>query len=447
MTRETTRRRAVLGSLGVVLGGTAGCLATPLSRGAGEVEPRSPRQTRTRTGSRRSPSASPTPTPTPTEASTPSGDADDLAWWTPRGSVLDSFDAFEREWVVAGGTATATASPAFDGGQAVRLDSAGGNRFRIERQLPEARDFRDLEFSMAVRLDETTKPLVQVGLVLIDIVGNQRTLSGSIRPEAAGRWVRFDLGVRDDEGADMGAIAAVRVDHWTGDDETVLYVDDIRVHSKPPVGHVMFTFDDHATTEHSVAFPTLRERGYAGTCFPPIDRVTADSTPSIADYQEMRAHGWVIGGHTLDHERLTEHTRDEQRRILEENVTQLREKDLADPPLHFRTPYSSYDANSLDLMTESFDTAIIGCGSATGTNVHVTDHRTIGFRSGDDLESAVAAIDAAAEYRQLLGLTLHMDQLDGDHLRTLVERVSRHERAGRLEVVTPTDLYEAFVLH
>lgn len=446
MRTDDVLRRGFLGGVAAGLFSLSGCFAETGELTPGRNETASPNESTTSAPGTPQPTASRTETPaTATEtASDPA--VEGPPWWQPRGSVLDSFETFDADWTIGGGTATVTMDQVFNGGPSILLDSAGDKRFRIERRYPTPQDLSNLEFSMAVRLEETTKGLVQVEFMLIDSSGNKRTLSGSIMPAATDRWVRFDLGVRQDEGADMTAIETLRIAHWTGNDETKLYVDDIRVHPKPETGYVMFTFDDKGLTDYTVAFPTLQEYGYVGTCFPPIQRVTSDSTPSIAEYQEMRERGWDIGGHTLDHEDLTNHSRTEQQAIIEENYRQLHEKGLAGDVNHFRTPYSNYDTNSLDLMTESFDTAMIGSGSATGTNVHVTDHRTIGFRSGDELESAIRDIAAAAEYRQLLGMTLHMGAIDGDHLRTLAEHVRRHEREGRLRVITPSQLYDDFIL-
>lgn len=442
MRPDDTSRRRFLGGVGLVLSGVSGCLTTASDRGPAGLQGNSTDQPTASITPTESPTA--TATSTATETATPP-DTGGPEWWTPRGSVLDSFDGFETAWTVGGGTAAVSDELAFDDGQSVALDSDGDTRLRIERRFSDPRDFTDAEFSMAVRLEETTKPLVQVNLVLIDGTGEQRTLSGSILPEATDRWVRFDLGVRRDTGATMGSIKGLRIDHWVGDDETRLYVDDLRVHPKPDIGHVIFSFDDKGTTDYSVAFRVLEEYGYSGVCFPPIGRVTDESTPSVADYREMIDHGWDIGGHTLDHEDLTKHTRSEQRTIIEENFRLLREKGLAGPSNHFRTPYSNYDSNSLDLMTESFDTSVIGVGSATGTNVHVTDHRTLGFKSGDELQTAKAGVDAAVTYRQLFGITLHMANIDGAHLHSLAEHVRRHERAGRLRVLTLSELYEEFI--
>lgn len=438
-------RRSVLAGMGLVLGGLSGCLTQSSARTSSETATRSP--TRRATASPRKPSggrATTTASERPSEPAIPTGGTEP-SWWTPRGAVLDSSESLETNWRAVDGTAVVRPAGVFDAESAAVLDSAGGRRIRFEREFATPRDFTDLDFSMGVRLDQTDKELVQVELWLVDVDGAHRRLSGSIQPDATDCWLRLDLGVRADGGADMGAIESLRVVHWAGGGHTRFGISDIRTHPKPEVGHVMLTFDDKGTTEYTDAFPILEEYGYAGASFPPIERVTHGSSPSIAEYREMHEHGWDIGGHTLEHEDLTEHTRGEQRAIIEENFRRLREEGLVGDSNHFRTTYSNYDTNTLELLPGPFDTAIIGNGSASGTNVHITDPRTIGFRSGDDLESAKADVDAAAAYRQLLGLTFHMANIDGKHLRRVVKHVHHHERKGRLRVLTPSDLYDEYI--
>lgn len=396
-------------------------------------------------GPDRTPSSTETATGSTTTETSSATDPAGPSWWTPDGRVLDRFESFEEDWTVEDGTARLVDDTTFTEGGAVRLRNDGDNRLRIVRRFETPRDFTGRDFSIAVYLIGSTKGLPQLNLTLVDAAGSYRRLSGSIQQTATDRWVRFDLGVREDAGADLGAIEAVRIEHWTGEARTAFLVDELRTHAKPDVGQVMFTFDDKGPSEYTVAYPVLRDHGYAGASFPPIDRVTVDSTPSIGEYQEMCDAGWDVGGHTLDHEDLTEHSGVEQRAIIEENYRKLQEKGLAGEVNHFRTPYSNYDSHSLDLMTEQFDTAIIGAGSASGTNARISDHRTIGFRSGDDLEAAKADVDAAVEYRQFLGFTIHMANVDEAHLRSLVEYVSEYERNGDLEVLTPTQLYRRFV--
>lgn len=362
-------------------------------------------------------------------------------WFIDRGSAFDSFERFEADWVATHGTARVTDS-GFDVGKAVSLDTNGDSRVRIVRELARPLDLSDLDLSLAVRLESTTRPLFEVSLVLTDVNGNRCYHTGSITPDAAGRWLRFDMGIESDDGVDRSAIAELWVEHYAGDAETRFTVDDLRTVRKPDVGYVIFTFDDQGSTDYTTAYDVLSAYGYPGVCYPPINQVTATSTPSIAQYREMRAAGWDIGGHTLDHERLSEYSRDDQVRILRQNADQLREKKLAGKLLHFRTPSNDYDAATLDVVLDHFDTCGIGAGSVTGTNLRLTDPRTIAFPAGDELNEGLEAITAAATHRQLLPLSLDMDTIDRDHLEALVQHVQFYERLGQLKVITMSDLYK-----
>jgi hypothetical protein len=109
----------------------------------------------------------------------------------------------------------------------------------------------------------------------------------------------------------------------------------------------------------------------------------------------------------------------------------------------FRTTYGAYDTHTVDLMRELFDLSIAGIGTALGTNLHVSDLSTVGFVGGDDYEYARTCIDAAAEYDQLLGLTIHMARMESrSAFESLVEYVADLERRGELKVVTPTQFLD-----
>lgn len=439
-------RRVFLGSAAASMVGLAGCIY-----GRGGQDDPEPTATATATPS---PSATPTATATDTptqtatetetatETPTPQADQDP---WTGRqvGTVFDSFDVFDDQWDLDAGAAAISGRITHGGGQSVYLDSASDNRVRISRSFESSRDFRGTDFSMAVRLENTTKPILEPLLVLRDLFGNDMVLSGSVHPAATDRWVRLDLGVRKDKGADLSAIKEIRVDHWVGDSESQFYVDDIRTHEAPDRGYVMFTFDDDPPRDYSVAFPTLNDYGFTGTCFPNSEDLSSDSEPSIADYQEMQEAGWDIGCHTPSHRNLAKHSRREQRLIFERNIRQMEEMGFPHAARVFRTPYSSYNTHTLDLLPEFFDLSIVGAGAATGTNLEITDPRTVAFRGGDDYEVAKSLIDATVKHRQLLGLTLHMSDMSSRRaFEDLIAHAADHSRQGRLEVITPTTLLD-----
>lgn len=415
-------RRSFLATLGVAAL-TAGCLSDgPIGSRAADGSPPSDPGTTAATQSATDPGAS-----TRTLGST-----------FPGGESVDAFESFDADWTVDAGTVS-LAEGTYDDLPAVELDSAGGNRARITRPYHDPRDFTEWDLSIAARLDSTSREVVQVGVGLVDVHGERRRLSGAILSSATDRWVRLDLGIDEDTGADVGAIAELRIDHWAGDAESTFAVADLRRHPQPETGYVMFTFDDGPKEDYTIAYDVLSRFDFSGTAFPHTKTITGSRGPSVEQYHEMMADGWDVGGHTRAHSRLPDFSRSEQRAILEENRTFLEEHDLT--PEVFRTPYGAYDTDTLDLMAEVFDLSIVGNGSATGTNLQLSDPTTLAFDPGDDYERAKDFIDTAVEYNRLLGLTIHMARMDSrSAFETIFEHAHEYVQAGDLEVITPTQL-------
>lgn len=360
---------------------------------------------------------------------------------------MASFNDFgESGWETVAGSASVVADIGYGGSRSVYLDAVGERRVRITRTFDTARDFRGKDFSIAVRLKHTSQSLLTPVVGLRDLFGNDLFLSGSVQNAATDRWVRIDLGVKEDRGADLNAIKEIRVDHWAGDDDLQFYVDDLRAHDGPDKGYVMFTFDDADPKDYSVAYPTLKEHGFAGACFPTLNNVIKQEEPPADHYLEMQRDGWDIGGHTFDHANLAEHPLREQKLILERTKRTLEELGFTHGARFFRTPFSNYNSRSLDLFPKLYDATFVGAGPASGTNLHVTDPRTIGFRSGDDYGRAKRLIDAAVEYNQLLGLTFHMNRMpDRAAFESVVGHAASYVQAGRLEVITPSTLLDTHI--
>lgn len=426
------KRRTFLKGAGVLTLGLAGCM--------GKQRQTTPTPTGGPNGTDDG-----TPEPTMTESENPAP-AEDLSWWIKRGEVIDSFNTFAADWRVDQGKARASKATTFNGGQSAFLSSEGDSRARIKRTFSTSLDLTNKDVSLAVRLKSTTLDLLQVSVYMRDLFGGYRLLTGSVQANATDRWVRLDLGFQQEEDFVSRAVKEIWVGCRDGASQiTEFYVDDIRAVPKPEKGIVMLTFDDSSPRDYMEAFPTLQKYGWAGTAFPVISRITEGSTPSIGHYKEMVEAGWVVGGHTLNHERLPDFTRGDQDIILSETRRQLDEKGLSGEFVPFRTTYGDYDSNSLDLMTSHFDVAYAGTGSASGSAAYVSDPRTIGFVPGDDLETAKSLVDKAAAQRQLAGLTIHMGNIEYGQLDALCAHINSHVKAGRIEVLTTAEHYARFV--
>lgn len=429
-------RRAFLVGTGLAVAGLSGCLSggsgqngTPTGEGtATATETTNGTQTAQRSAAE-----------TETDAA-----ADAFAehdWFQPWGETFDSFERFDAEWETFAGTAKAS-DDGFDDGQSVTLDSDGGNRARIMREFPTPQNFSDQGFSLAVKLHSTTEPLVGIGLVLEDSAGNRRFHEGAIMPNATDRWVRLDMGVKSDDGLDPSSVTGLWVDHWAGDGEAIFSVDDLRTVPKPDVGYVVLSFSNDKPADFGAAVDVCEEYGFTGACLPNLATIGEGPTQSAKGFRKMVDAGWDVGGHGLEHEPLSDFSGEEQHRRLATNARRLREMGVADDLLHFRTPLGRYDSETLDVVLDSFDTCIVGAGATSGVNARVTDPRTIGFRATKSLEATKEYIDETAQYRQLLGLATPVDDVGRDHVEAIVEHVHEHVEAGRLQVITMSDLYE-----
>lgn len=432
-----THRRAVLASVATATTGIAGCQS-----GSETSEQGANRSQDDRLSGQ---TVRPADNSTAADAASPTAATRPMAAPPDESAVVDTFETFEN-WTVLSGRANVTTESAFYGTQSVLLDSAGDSRVRIKREFDSPRDFSNSDLSVAVRLHETTGSAFLPQVILRDLFGNTRIYGAALSPQATGRWARMDVGVVTDNGIDMTAIDEIAVGEYTGSTRSVFQVDDIQTRPKPDRGILVFSFDDSNYRDYTLAYPTLDAHGFAGTIFAPSASLDPSGTPSLSEYREMQADGWDVGAHTVQHEVLPDESREKQRLILTTNIEMLRKRDFHTGRHHFRTTQGAYDAETLDLLRNLFETSIVPQGSATGTAARVTDPSLIGYKSGDDFEKARALIDAAVTYRQFLGLTIHMRTVDEpEPFKSLVEYAGEYVDQDKLRVLTHSEYYEEFV--
>lgn len=434
---ETPRfeRRSFLKGAGLVALGTAGCLG---DRSGGEGSPSTAGTTGTRTGTPPG-TAGDDDTTTPTEA------PDDLSWAIDQGTVIDTFTDFEKHWTVENGRAKLSNRTAFSGDASVLLDTTGANRVRISRQFETSMDFRNHDLSLAVMPIESSTGYIPVNVQLRGLFGGTYSVSGLVDTSVRGRWVRLDMGFHAADGGNLRAIKEIRIYCWDGEDGvSKFHIDDLRILEKPEKGVVMFNFLGGAPGDVRAAYPTLKQFGWTGNLFPPSGGIDAEEAPTPTQYGRMLDDGWIVGGYTVSNERLTDYSPGDKQIIFEENRRQLEERGLLGEHVPFVPPYDAYDSETLGMILDHFDSMYVRAGRAKTAPVSVTDPRTIGIVDGEDLESAKASIDAAAEWRQLASLTIRMDEVDEEHLTALCRHVKSHVDAGRLEVLDAKQHFDRF---
>lgn len=453
MTRPNlSDRRTFLAAMAAATAGLAGCASS--SDGADT----NPRNSTDETTGVTTTTTTDVPNTTDAEEQTTAGPTNsqrrELAQPPDESAVLDTFDTFQADWTVTSGVGeyrteideNAETDGPYYGAGSVLLDSRTEVRSRIRRDFDEPKNLAGLDFSVAVRLLATTKPALKPHLVFRDVNGNFRVYSATLSSLASGRWIRLDLGVDTDDGIDMSAVTSMAVGTYTGDGWSRFYVDDIQSRPKPDVGHLILSFEDSNSREYDVAYPAISEYDMDAAAFAPSASINSSEDPSLAEYREMRDSGWLIGAHTTQHELLPDYDAQQQREILRENRAQLESKGFTEGMDHFRTTRGAYDTATLDVARDLFKTMVVPQGSSTGTGVRVTDAHMIGYKSGDDLQRSRELVDAAVEYRQLLGLTIHMrNQNDLQAFRSFVDYIGKLSRDGDLRVLTPDEHYNEFV--
>lgn len=435
-------RRSFLKGAGVLSVGLAGCLGQN-----DDQNPNGTAENGTVTGTAApSPNGTPNGTPDATEtpAGTEAGSEEDLSWARNRGTLIDTFAKFDENWEVQDGNASVTNRTAFSGNESVLMDSSDSNRVRVARSFESSMDFRNRDLSIAVKPVESSNRFISLSIQLVGLFGGTRTLSRYVNTSPENRWVRLDLGLDGEENVNMRAIKGIRIYCWDGDAASKFYIDDLRIMEKPEKGVVTFNFEGGSPKDYNVAYQALKKRGWTGTLFTPSDDIDQGEAPSVAQYREMRENGWIIGGNTVGHQRLTDFSAGDQEIIFAENRRQLEQKGLLGDFVPFLPPYSSYNAETFELVLEYFDGMYVPAGRPSGVPVPVTDPRTIGTINGEDLEEARGAVDDAANYKQMAAFTIRMDEVQGGHVDKLCNYVQQAVNAGNVEVLNTAEHFQRY---
>ncbi|WP_168220706.1 polysaccharide deacetylase family protein [Streptomyces sp. RFCAC02] len=122
---------------------------------------------------------------------------------------------------------------------------------------------------------------------------------------------------------------------------------------------VSLTFDDGYTTHWTEAAPMLERHGLRATFYVNTARIDRSGRLTTDEVRQLADAGHEIGGHTLDHARLTDVTADERRRQVCDDRDTLRGLGL--PATTFAAPFGASDA---DTMRE-----IASCGYTAARDV------------------------------------------------------------------------------
>lgn len=130
-----------------------------------------------------------------------------------------------------------------------------------------------------------------------------------------------------------------------------------------PTKPIILTFDDGWLDAYTVAFPELKKRGMVGNFFVPTQYADVGGELLINWDQvlEMDRAGMEFGGHTINHEDLTNVTLEEMQRQLTVSKAKMEEK-LGHPTYALAYPFGAHNARVIaETEAAGYRAALILC--------------------------------------------------------------------------------------
>ncbi|WP_254546079.1 polysaccharide deacetylase family protein [Halomarina pelagica] len=254
------------------------------------------------------------------------------------------------------------------------------------------------------------------------------------------RWQRFDLAPTRTKGSpDLSNVTKLVFMMYAGNHRPIrLWLDDLRAHPKPDRGKLIFRFDDSHRHHYTDYFTTLQEYGYPAVEAVVKREIGRRTRLTVPHLHEMQDAGWDLCNHTTAHQNVTEFSEAEFRANIEEMNAFFDDIGITRGTNFLVRPYGAYDGTSITVADEHFDLAF---GGSSPTNYALTNPLQVGADDvHGDLESAKELVDLAVEHRSLSIPLFH--RFEGSKFEKLVEYVHRRERAGELDVITASDLWE-----
>lgn len=183
--------------------------------------------------------------------------------------------------------------------------------------------------------------------------------------------------------------------------------------AKPDSAVVIFTFDDGAVSDYLLAFPILKQYDIKGTSYI-VTKFEDRKTPvklTWAQIKEMSDYGWVFGGHTYDHHRLTEKS-DEQIKENCEEVSRSFIKQGLQPPQVMAYPYGAFNQNVIDDIKPYYKQARLDNNNNIFVNLKKVNAYEIPSINADmqtqnKLEKVEGIVDSACEQGAVAVFRIH----------------------------------------
>ena len=218
---------------------------------------------------------------------------------------------------------------------------------------------------------------------------------------------------------------------------------------------VSITFDDASPSVNEIAYPIMRKYNIPGTFYVNPNAVTESQWN---DFRKMRDEGWVIGSHTQGHVRLNgTDTTDEEKvlSILRADAILKREG------FHIGARFLAYPWGAAPVRDSIVEEVVRKTFIASRrVNTTVTYHSPVGFYQADNILGVNMGYTNDANY----GIDLIQEAMNGkllvtflfhnindnpqndssfhvDEFETLMQHIADLRDTGKINVVTPADLY------
>lgn len=114
----------------------------------------------------------------------------------------------------------------------------------------------------------------------------------------------------------------------------------------------VFRFDDNRTSQYTVAYPYMADRGFKGSIFTISDAVGTAGYMTLTQMSELHDRGWDMSNHTQTHTDLSTLTLNQQTTEISNCSTYLSTQGWTRRAEHLHTvyPFGGYDSNTLTVL-------------------------------------------------------------------------------------------------
>lgn len=356
-----------------------------------------------------------------------------------------TFDDFEdlSTWEVIMGSMSVEDGRSYEGSQSALLEaSESDGQVRISRTFSEPIDCSDMTPGLAVATDMPVTPVIQ----LYDEDRGKAVYRQRLQGDIPFNRINFGLDYMQSD-PDLSEIVEVHIVLWTGDEaEGRMWADDLHFVPCPEAGKVMLHFPGGYESHHETVLPMLEEYDYPATAFVPTARIrdSADhegSKMTRDQLDDLADAGWTIASQSAHGNSLTSL----EGRSQEDELASAREwleDNGYDGAGYLSYPSGSYDGETLDLAREYYDLAFVGDFAPQG---YVTNPALCAQVSSPDADRARNVLDLTAEFGGISALSYYQLESTGD-FEAMLSHLSELVEAGELEVITPADLENEYLL-